>query len=341
MFYILATILSLSLFFGFKKNKSTKFLPTTIMLIWISVLVTGCSSTNLISETVGRGDPENTESRKIDSSINLADLEYEGQQTIEINDNKPNFSKGELSMKNDAWEKYGELDHLNRVTSAEAMLNQSLMPTQKRGDISAVKPTGWKNKKIKNGYLFNRSHLIGHALAGEDDNWQNLMTGTRQLNSPEMVRFEMDVKHYLDQSKDHYVRYSVTPIFRGDELLARGVQMRAQSINSNAISFNIYIFNIQDGVTLDYQDGSSTLTETTQHYQEKIEVSETEEKSTETNLNKEETFLDEHGNGLIKGSNNKIYHLPDTEFYDKVTNPKEMFKTVSDAEQAGYRAPKK
>lgn len=192
-----------------------------------------------------------------ESNETLANLEYDGIQTIEINDNKPTFTKKALSLDNKAWEKYGELDDLNRATFAEAMLNQSLMPTKKRGDVSKVKPTGWKNKKIGNGYLYNRSHLIGYALSGENANWKNLMTGTAQLNSPEMLRFEMDIKTYLEKSSNNYVRYSVIPVFRGEELLARGVHLMAQSIGSDDIQLNVYIFNVQDGVTLKYHDGSS------------------------------------------------------------------------------------
>lgn len=190
---------------------------------------------------------------------NLANLEYQGVQTIEINDNVPTFSKSDLSLTNGAWEHYGDLDSLNRATQANAMLNQSLMPKEKRGDISSVTPTGWKNKRIASGYLYNRSHLIGFALAGENANWKNLITGTRQLNSPEMLRFEMDIKYYLEQDANRYVRYQVTPIFRGNELLARGVHLMAQSVGDNKISFNVYIFNVQDGVTLNYADGSSNV----------------------------------------------------------------------------------
>lgn len=194
----------------------------------------------------------------------LANLEYEGTQTIKVNDGIPSFSDEELSLSNGAWEIYGDLDGLNRATSANAMLNQSLMPTGKRESISSVTPTGWKNKKIEGGYLFNRSHLIGWALAGENANWKNLITGTRQLNSPEMLRHEMDVKHYLEQNSDNYVRYRVTPVFRGEELLARGVQMEAQSIGNDTIKFNVYIFNIQDGIDLNYADGSSSIGERAQ-----------------------------------------------------------------------------
>ena len=239
------------------------------------------------TEAVPTEEPKQ-ETKSFDTS-ELAYKEFEGIQTIIINNNHPNFSDDELSLANGAWEKYGDLDSLNRATSAEAMLNQSLMPTEKRGNISKVTPTGWKNKKIKSGYLYNRSHLIGHALAGENDNWKNLITGTRQLNSPEMLRHEMDVKYYLDQSPNNYVRYSVTPVFRDNELLARGVSMRAQSINSDTIKFNVYIFNIQDGVTLNYADGSSEISSAEQEIVEQPIPPQQSEQQVQTPVNQNQT----------------------------------------------------
>lgn len=274
----------------------------------------------------------------------LANMEYAGIQTIDINGGVPYFTGEELSLQNGAWESYGDLDGLNRVTVANAMLNQSLMPTGERGDISRIQPTGWKNKKIKSGYLYNRSHLIGWALAGENANPKNLMTGTRQLNSPEMLRFEMDVKYYLEQSPDHYVRYRITPIFRGDELLARGVQMEAQSINSNAIQFNVYIFNVQDGVTLNYADGSSVISgeqrSEAEVAQEQLQNEQQNNQNNQTNPVATGQYVDANGNGLIKGSKNGIYHVPGSTYYDRTTNPAAWFKSVSEAEAAGYRAPK-
>lgn len=113
--------------------------------------------------------------------------------------------------------------------------------------------------------------MIGYALSGENANWKNLITGTAQLNSPEMLRFEMDIKTYLEKSSKNYVCYRVTPIFRGEELLARGVHLMAQSVDSDALALNVYIFNVQEGVVLNYADGSS---ETTKEAQEKIEAAE-------------------------------------------------------------------
>lgn len=306
--------------------------------------------------------------------LELSKLEYEETQTIEINDNSPHFSSLDLSLDNGSWEKYGDLDTLNRATSAEAILNQDLMPTEKRGNISNVEPTGWDNKKIGNGYLYNRSHLIGFALSGENDNWKNLITGTTQLNNPEMLRHEMDVKYYLEQSEDNYVRYSVTPIFREDELLARGVHLMAQSINDDEISFNVYIFNVQNGANLNYSDGSSETDEeiaaakkaeedrkaAEKAEYERIEAEKVEQEriaaekaeqqriaeeeaaqEQQANQHQETQYVDANGQGTIKGSNSGIYHVPGSTYYSRTTNVAQWFKTVSEAENAGYRAPKR
>lgn len=187
----------------------------------------------------------------------LANLDYTGQQEITVNNNDPAFSKNDLSTAKGAWATYSDLDSLNRVTDANALLNRSLMPSAKREPLT-WNPTGWHNKRTAHGWLYNRSHLIGYQLTGENNNPKNLMTGTQTLNSPLMLAHEMDIAYYLKQSNNHYVRYKVKPIFRGNELVARGVQMRAQSIGDNTIHFNVYIFNVEPGYTINYADGTST-----------------------------------------------------------------------------------
>lgn len=163
-----------------------------------------------------------------------------------------------MSTSNGAWQRYGNLDDLNRVTSANALLNESLMPNSPREALH-VDPTGWHNKRIPRGWLYNRCHLIGYQLTGQNNNLKNLMTGTRQLNDPDMLRYEDQVADYIKESRNNYVRYRVTPIFRGNELLARGVEMEGQSTNGNTIHFNVYIFNVQDGVKLNYSNGTSII----------------------------------------------------------------------------------
>lgn len=188
----------------------------------------------------------------------FAGQNYHGHQVITVNKNRATFSKADLSTKRGAWAKYGNLDRQNRVTTANAMLSKKLMPKRARQALT-VNPTGWHNKKIGSGYLFNRSHLIGYQLTGQNNNWKNLMTGTASLNTPGMEHYENQVAVYLRRSTRNYVRYRVEPVFRGRELLARGVHMMAQSVGSNSVRFNVYIFNVQKGVSLNYSTGNSVV----------------------------------------------------------------------------------
>lgn len=186
-----------------------------------------------------------------------------GETYAVVNNNIPYFTNEDLSLTKGAWEAYGDLDHLGRVTAANAMLSVELMPAEERGDISDVYPTGWQQAEyatVSGGWLYNRSHLIGHQLTGEDANWGNLMTGTRWFNTEGMLPFENFVANYIETTENH-VRYRVTPHFEGDNLLASGVFMEGFSIEDNGegLTFNIYVPNIQPGVALDYATGTSWL----------------------------------------------------------------------------------
>jgi len=175
------------------------------------------------------------EQSKTSSSSDLANLNYQSDQEIVVNNNKPTFTESELSVSKGSWQEFADLDNLNRAIQADALLNKNLMPTEKR-EALYVNPTGWHNKRIKSGWLYNRSHLIGFQLTGQNNNPKNLMTGTRSLNSPEMLKHENDIAYYLKQNPNNYIRYRVKPIFRGNELVARGVQMMAESMTSNGQS---------------------------------------------------------------------------------------------------------
>lgn len=192
------------------------------------------------------------------SAASLADMNYSGSQIVQINGNQPGFSSDDLNVSNGAWQQYHDLDSLNRVTGADALLNQSLMPHSERERLY-VDPTGWHNKRIGSGWLYNRCHLIAYQLTGQNNNLKNLMTGTRSMNEPCMTEYENQIAEYLKAGSNHYVRYSVRPVFRGDELLARGVQLRAQSVGDSSVSFNVYVFNVEKGVELNYSDGTSSL----------------------------------------------------------------------------------
>ncbi len=188
--------------------------------------------------------------------------EYQGQIFIQLNDNVPSFSADELKAV--GYEKYGELDSLGRVTVAVASLGSDTMPKQdeKRGDISKIKPTGWVQKKYDNisgKYLYNRCHLIGWQLSAENANRKNLITGTRYFNVEGMLTFENMVADYIKET-DNHVAYRVTPVFEGDNLLCKGVQIEAYSIEDrgDGISFNIFCYNVQPDININYKTGDST-----------------------------------------------------------------------------------
>lgn len=199
---------------------------------------------------------------KANGTAQLAVLNYQGQQVVKVNNDVPTFTKQDLSTAKGPWQAYHQLDEYNRVTGADALLSKSLMPHAQREPLY-VNPTGWHNKRFtyqgKTDWLYNRSHLIGYQFTGQNNNAKNLMTGTRSLNSPGMENYETEIATYLKLSPTNYVRYRVTPVFRNKELLARGVQMQAQSTGNNTIRFNVYIFNVQPGAKLDYATGRSTV----------------------------------------------------------------------------------
>lgn len=183
---------------------------------------------------------------------------YQGEPCIEINGNMPEFDA--LDLTKEPFESYAPLDGYGRCGSAIALLGKELMPTTKRESIAHIKPTGWHTVRyddlIKDKYLFNRCHLIAYMLAGENDNKQNLVTGTRYLNVEGMLPFEDLVKDYIMET-NHHVLYRVTPIFKDDELVCRGVLMEAQSIEDNRLQFNVFCFNVQPGIDINYQTGES------------------------------------------------------------------------------------
>lgn len=192
------------------------------------------------------------------SENELSSLDFDGNnQVIEINSNRPTFSAEELTAEKGCWQTFSDLDSYNRVGEANAVLGKEFMPTEEREPLY-VNPSGWKQKKLSNNqWLYNRSHLIGFQLTGENNNLKNLMTGTRSFNTPYMLKYENDIAYYLKETTNH-VRYRVRPVFRDDELVARGIQLEAQSIEENSLAFNVYIFNVQEGYSIDYVTGKAS-----------------------------------------------------------------------------------
>ena len=188
---------------------------------------------------------------------------YDGKAYVAVNDNVPFFTEEELSSA--SYETYGELDPLGRCTVCVASVGQDLMPAEERGNIGEVKPTGWHTVKydfVDGKYLYNRCHLIAYQLTGENANEKNLITGTRYLNVEGMLPFENMVADYVKETGNH-VLYRVTPIFTGDDLVADGVEMEALSMEDDGegISFHIFAYNNQPGISINYATGDSTLSE--------------------------------------------------------------------------------
>ncbi|MBO7303079.1 MAG: DNA/RNA non-specific endonuclease [Clostridia bacterium] len=189
-------------------------------------------------------------------------MTYTGKAYAEVYNNKPQFTSSEITTK--GYESYSKLDSLGRCGVSMACVGKETMPTKSRTSISSVKPTGWVQKTydtklVNGGSLYNRCHLIGFQLTGENANKKNLITGTRYMNE-NMIPFENMVADYIKETGNH-VMYRVTPIFEGKNLVASGVHMEAYSVEDNGegISFNVYLYNVQPGIVIDYKTGNSSL----------------------------------------------------------------------------------
>lgn len=246
-----------------------KFLNILLILIVSLSVLSGCSA----GENNFFNDLDITAQSASDYvNYDLSNIpDYDGKAYVELNGNVPEFSKSEKTY-SESFEEYGKLDSLGRCTYAVSCIGKDLMPTEKRGSIGSVKPSGWHISKydfVDGKYLYNRCHLIGYQLTAENANERNLITGTRYLNVEGMLPFENDVADYIEITNNH-VYYKVTPIFEGNNLVANGVQMQAYSVEDNGqgISFNVYCYNVQPGVAIDYATGdnqtvaSSSITST-------------------------------------------------------------------------------
>lgn len=227
----------------------------TAFLLVFFIVGSGLGLSGCSSKKAGNSGAEASVSAQTD----MASFGYDGKPYVVINDNNPDFT--DANMTTTSFESYGELDGLGRCTTAFANIGKDLMPTEKRGSIGEVKPTGWQTVKYDNvdgKYLYNRCHLIGYQLTGENANEKNLITGTRYLNVDGMLPFENMVADYIKETNNH-VLYRVTPVFAGDNLVASGVQMEAKSVedNGDGILFNVYCFNAQPGIAIDYATGDS------------------------------------------------------------------------------------
>lgn len=257
-----------SINFNFRNNRSIDEegnrqmkLLRFLMVFLLSLMLVGCEAddTSLNNSLLGSVKGSTTTT---DSSVNNIP-EYSGEDFVALNNNVPNFDEKDKTTT--SFETYSPLDSLGRCGEAYANIGRDLMPTQKRGDISSVKPSGWLNKKydtslVDGGYIYNRCHLIGHQLAGEDANERNLITGTRYFNVDGMLPFENMIADYVKETNNH-VLFRVTPVYDGDNLVAKGVQMEAYSVEDDGegVMFNVFVYNVQPGIEIDYATGESWL----------------------------------------------------------------------------------
>lgn len=243
------------------ENMSKEQIIATIITLIVFVLLNYTGNIIYKKDENTEKIAENINTNVIYSNYNLANVpEYTNKIYIEINNNEPYFDKNDYTT--EAFEKYSNLDDKERCGIAYANICKKIMPKagQTRESISMIKPSGWKQTKINGEYLYNRCHLIAYQLADESANEKNLITGTRYFNTEGMLPFENEVANYMKQNPNNHVLYRVTPDFKGDNLVASGVEIEAYSVEDNGekVKFNVYIYNVQPGVTIDYLTGKIT-----------------------------------------------------------------------------------
>ena len=287
---------------------------TVIILIILCVFLTACSDG----------------ADKVDLSSIPA---FSGTPYVELNGNIPSFTEKQKES-TEAFEKYSRLDWLGRCGAAFANVCIDTMPTEERESISSVKPTGWNQKSyafIQDGYVYNRCHLIGFQLTGENANERNLITGTRYMNVQGMLPFENEVADYVASTGRH-VLYRVTPVFDGDNLVANGVQMEAWSVEDKGygVCFNVYCYNVQPGVVITYASGKNKSDGTLDKITGK---SSTSGSKSDTKITKKET-----AKKYILNTNTKKFHYPDCDsvYAMHPDNKKEVKAKRSELIEQGY-----
>lgn len=257
--------------------------------------------------------------------VSLEDIpDYTGSPYIALNGNQPEFEEGDLSS--ESFETYSPLDSLGRCGPAYACIGQDLMPTEDRESISGVHPTGWVQAEydtVDGGSLYNRCHLIGFQLTGENANEENLITGTRYMNVEGMLPFENLVADYVKET-DNHVLYRSTPVFEGDNLVASGVVMEALSVEDDGegVCFHVYVYNVQPGIEIDYATGKSWESRQTPEAGESSEPASGEERE------------------YVLNTSSHKFHLPDCPAVDTMSekNKEEYFGTREDLIAQGYES---
>lgn len=302
--------------------KLIKRLYALLLAVVLSASLLGCQM-----EESGQQVSENQQKTSTEKSVSSDDIpDYSGKMTVVVDENQPDFTSKDLTKK--SYESYSNLDSEGRCQTAQACIGKDIMPKEERGAIGMVKPSGWHTVKYSNvdgKYLYNRCHLIAYQLTGENANRKNLITGTRSFNVDGMLPYEEMVGNYVRETGNH-VLYRVTPVFEEDNLVAKGVEMEAMSVEDKGedLKFHVFVYNVQDGIRIDYETGESrkdssvTVSETT---------AEEEEKDQQTSVE-------------IRGNRrSKVYHCPGQRDYDTMKNSKylRVFHSEKEAKAAGYR----
>ncbi len=243
-----------------RKGKKTRSLKQQIILIILATII--CSISYFLEYKSNQVNIENVNTITFDVSEIPA---YSQAPYCTINNNVPSFTEEDFKL--GVFENYSELDSLGRCGTAYANICKEIMPAEdeERQAIGMIKPSGWQTVKyegiVEGNYLYNRCHLIGYQLAGENANEKNLITGTRYMNVEGMLPFENKVAEYIEENPENHVLYRVTPIFQRNNLVASGVQIESYSVGDNGkgICFNVYVYNVQPGIKIDYANGKSEL----------------------------------------------------------------------------------
>lgn len=286
---------------------------------------------------------------------------YTGEPYVTINNNVPFFEENEWTT--NSFHYYFDLDELGRVTQAYACLGTDLLPDNKRQDISSVKPTGFINHNysfMSDGMVYNRAHLIAYMLSGQNANPKNLMTGTRYLNIDGMLPFENIVHDYIQETGNH-VMYRVTPIFEGDDLVARGVLMEAYSVEDQGkgVEFCVYCYNVQPGVAINYATGENKVDESMSDEQiaafydkskkstktpaannqtsnTNSSVSQSSEKTQNPPANLTPLPSDKEIRGYVLNTKSKKFHLPECSGAQNLKNKLDVFDSKEHLIANGY-----
>lgn len=292
-----------------------------LLVLTLSLLLGGCAQ----SAPGPSGSQSGSTSTASETAASLDNIPaFSGEPYVVIDDNQPSFTASELTTS--SFESYAPLDSLGRCGVAYACISTDLMPAdgEKRGSISEIKPSGWVTAKydfVDGKYLYNRCHLIGWQLTAENANRSNLITGTRYMNVDGMLPFENMVADYIKETGSH-VMYRVTPVFSGDDLVAQGVQMEAYSVedDGDGICFNVFCYNVQPGVTIDYADGTNHLSD---------KDAQTDSSSTST---------DTASTHYVLNTSSKKYHDPSCSAVGKMSekNRRDFTGTQAELEKEGY-----